>query len=201
MPGAPYYAEAFSPMQGRCFRMVAHHGQAGPTHCSEPVAWRGSWRAPSGRRYRVEACSGLELLGWAVLQRHQWLTRDGLGRLPASGRVRLLLQWAGIPVELPTHLGALAGRRGRLSQPDVAGPELIFDVRNNLVHPPKRIDEPEWPDHNELLEAWQLATWYLELAVVRLLGYQGEYVSRLRLGRLDRRHGNRALVHKPRSGK
>jgi hypothetical protein len=32
-----------------------------------------------------------------------------------------------------------------------------------------------------LVEAWQLATWYLELAVVRLLGYDGEYVSRLRL--------------------
>ncbi len=127
------------------------------------------------------ACSGLELLGWAVLQRHQWLTRDGLGRLPASSRVRLLLQWAGIPIELPTQLGALAARRGRLSQPDVAGPELIFDVRNSLVHPPKRIEEPEWPNHNELVEAWQLATWYLELAVVRLLGYEGEYVSRLRL--------------------
>jgi hypothetical protein len=127
------------------------------------------------------ACSGLELLGWAVLQRHQWLTRDGLGRLPASSRVRLLLQWAGIPIELPTQLGALAARQRRLSQPDVAGPELIFDVRNNLVHPPKRIEEPEWPDHNELVEAWQLATWYLELAVVRLLGYDGEYVSRLRL--------------------
>jgi hypothetical protein len=126
------------------------------------------------------ACSGLELLGWAVLQRHQWLTRDGLGRLPAAGRVRLLMQWAGIPVALPTQFGALAGRRGRLGQPDVAGPELIFDVRNSLVHPPKRIDEPEWPCHSELLEAWQLATWYLELAVVRLLGYQGEYVSRLR---------------------
>jgi hypothetical protein len=39
----------------------------------------------------------------------------------------------------------------------------------------------EWPDQNELLEAWQLATWYLELAVVRLLGYQGEYVLPLRL--------------------
>ena len=58
MPGAPYYAEAFSPLPGRCFRMVAHHGEAGPTHCSEPVAWRGSWRAPNGRRYRVEACEG-----------------------------------------------------------------------------------------------------------------------------------------------
>ena len=128
------------------------------------------------------ACSGLELLGWAVLQRHQWLTRDGLGRLPASARVRLLLQWAGIPVELPTQFGALAARRGRLGQPDAAGPEVLFDVRNNLVHPPRRIEEPEWPDRDQLLEAWQLATWYLELTVIRLLGYQGEYVSRLRLG-------------------
>jgi hypothetical protein len=127
------------------------------------------------------ACSGLELLGWAVLQRQQWLTKDGLGRLPAASRVRLLLQWAGIPVELPTQFAALAARRGRLGQPEVAGPELVFDVRNSLVHPPKRIEEPEWPDSSELLEAWQLATWYLELAVVRLLGYEGEYVSRLRL--------------------
>jgi hypothetical protein len=45
MPGAPYYAQAFSPLPGRCFRLVAHHGEAGPTHCPEPVAWRGSWGA------------------------------------------------------------------------------------------------------------------------------------------------------------
>lgn len=45
----------------------------------------------------------------------------------------------------------------------------------------RRDIEPEWPDRDELLEAWQLAAWYLELAVVRLLGYEGEYVSRLRL--------------------
>jgi hypothetical protein len=58
MPGAPHYAEAFSPLPGRCFRLVAHHGEAGPRHCPEPVAWRGSWRAPNGRRYQVEACEG-----------------------------------------------------------------------------------------------------------------------------------------------
>ena len=59
MPGAPYYAEAFSPLPGRCFRMVTRHGGgAGPTHCPEPVAWRGSWRASNGRRYRIEACEG-----------------------------------------------------------------------------------------------------------------------------------------------
>jgi hypothetical protein len=126
------------------------------------------------------ACTGLELLAWAVLQRQQWLTRDGLSRLRASGLVRLLLQWAGIPVQLPAHFGALAARRGRIGH--FAGPELLLEVRNSLVHPPKRIEEPDWPDRDELLEAWQLATWYLELAILRVLGYQGEYVSRLRLG-------------------
>jgi hypothetical protein len=131
------------------------------------------------------ACTGLELLSWAVLQRRQWLTRDGLGRLRASGLVRLLLQWAEVPVELPSQFGALAARRGRLGQPEVAGPELIFNVRNSLVHPPKRMEEPEWPDRDELLEAWQLATWYLELVVLRLLGYEGEYLSRLRWGGWD----------------
>jgi hypothetical protein len=58
MPGAPYYAEAFSLLPSRCFRMVAHHGGSGPTHCPKPVAWRGSWRAPNSRRYRMEACEG-----------------------------------------------------------------------------------------------------------------------------------------------
>jgi hypothetical protein len=40
------------------------------------------------------ACSGLELLSWAVLQRHQWLTREVLDKpqFPASASARLLLQ-------------------------------------------------------------------------------------------------------------
>jgi hypothetical protein len=32
--------------------------ELGPGHCPEPVAWRGSWRARNGRRYRIEACEG-----------------------------------------------------------------------------------------------------------------------------------------------
>ncbi len=128
------------------------------------------------------ACSGLELLGWAVLQRHQWLTQEVLGKphFPASACACLLLQWAGIPVDLPAHLSALAARRGGVGQPEWAGPEVVFNVRNNLVHPPKKLDDPEWPSNDELFEAWQLATWCLELAIVRLLGYENQYASRLR---------------------
>ena len=54
---APYYMQAFSPLPGRCFRLVGRGGR-GPTPCPEPVAWRGPCRAPNGRRYRVEACDG-----------------------------------------------------------------------------------------------------------------------------------------------
>jgi hypothetical protein len=29
---APYYAQAFSPLPGRCFRLVTRGGEGGPTH-------------------------------------------------------------------------------------------------------------------------------------------------------------------------
>jgi hypothetical protein len=129
------------------------------------------------------ACSGLELLAWAILQREEWLTTDGLGKLPKSGLLRLLLQWAGIPTALPSHFSALEARAKEFDQ--AGGPEVVFNVRNALVHPPKRLDDPEWPDRGVLMEAWQLTTWYLELALLRVFNYNGEYWSRLRLGRLE----------------
>jgi hypothetical protein len=48
MPGAPYYAEAFSPLPGRCFRLIGPPSDA-PTSAarSQPVAWRGSSQAPN----------------------------------------------------------------------------------------------------------------------------------------------------------
>jgi len=38
---APYYAEAFYPMPSRCFRLVSGGEGGGPTHCPEPLVWRG----------------------------------------------------------------------------------------------------------------------------------------------------------------
>jgi hypothetical protein len=49
MPAAPYYAQAFSPLPGRCFRLVDQ---------PQPPVWRGTFTARNGRRYLVEACEG-----------------------------------------------------------------------------------------------------------------------------------------------
>ena len=37
---APYYTQAFSPLPGRCFRLVSGGEGGGPTHCPEPPVWR-----------------------------------------------------------------------------------------------------------------------------------------------------------------
>jgi hypothetical protein len=55
---APYYAEAFAPMAGRCFRMIDRAGEGGPIHCPEFAQWRGKFRARNGRCDTVDSCDG-----------------------------------------------------------------------------------------------------------------------------------------------
>jgi hypothetical protein len=130
------------------------------------------------------ACSGLELLSWAVLQREGVMrTGDERRKLGPDGMLRLLLDWAEIPTAVPADMGELEDRRQQRCEKVSGGPEVLFNLRNGLVHPPKLLDDPEWPEPEEQIQAWQLATWYLELGLLRTLDYNGEYWSRLRLGR------------------
>lgn len=93
------------------------------------------------------------------------------------------MKWAGVPTAIPPSLPILDARLRASGQPGWGGPEILFNIRNDMVHPPKRLVEPEWPDGELLFEAWQLGTWYLELVLLRILGYEGEYWSRVRLDR------------------
>lgn len=128
------------------------------------------------------ACSGLELLAWCLLQDDGWLSPDGLSRLSAAGhQLRLLLKWAGMPITLPSDFTALDARGRKLSNPQLSGSDLVFNVRNALVHPPRKLTDIEWPSGEELFETWRLAMWYLELVILRVLGYEGDYISRLKL--------------------
>jgi hypothetical protein len=133
----------------------------------------------------MTACAGLELLAWATLQRHGWLDTDAFAKINTSSAVRLLCRWAGVHPDLPDALPALQTRRKQVGPADGGGPEMLFGVRNRVVHPPKKLDDPAWPNGDELFESWQLATWYLQLTLLRLLRYSGQIWSRLRLGRSE----------------
>jgi hypothetical protein len=55
---APYSAEAFHPVLGRCFRFVGAHGVGDrPVHCPQPPTWQGTFVAADGCHYQVAACA------------------------------------------------------------------------------------------------------------------------------------------------
>jgi len=52
-----HYAEAFYVEPGRCWRMVTTDRQGMPTHCPEPVEWRGRFKNRQGWHV-VDSCDG-----------------------------------------------------------------------------------------------------------------------------------------------
>ena len=140
------------------------------------------------RRGIVPACTALETLGWAILVvTERWLTgerqpdggRGGYERLTAADQMRLLLRWAGITTEVPGTLSRLTQKAASNSWD---GPQVVTWVRNRVVHPDR---------HDQLVdgiaaESWLLAMWYTELAVLKLLNYDGYYRDRLDGGKIKR---------------
>ena len=54
-----HYAEAFTTMPGRCWRMVDdENGTTHPAHCPQPVVWRGTYRTSEGKVFKVVSCEG-----------------------------------------------------------------------------------------------------------------------------------------------
>jgi hypothetical protein len=112
----------------------------------------------------VLAQAGLELLAWLTTS-----SQNGA----ASDRIRAMLSKAGVPTGIPDALPTLAAFAG-----DRDGPWVITDMRNGVVHPPRREGVFEAP-REARSEAWSLAMWYLELGILSLLRFQGGYLNRL----------------------
>jgi hypothetical protein len=98
----------------------------------------------------------------------------------ASDNLRELLDRAGIPVDIPPDLDALARMTLPSDRPQ-DGPEAVAWVRNRLVHP-KDAREPYRLEH-VVLQTWQLLMHYGELLLLHEIGYAGAYCSRFPLGR------------------
>jgi hypothetical protein len=127
----------------------------------------------------------LELLSWFVIvKRTRALSEGGYGQLAdASEKVRLMLSLLGIPAPLPPGLTKLAALNREWK--NVA--EAIVKGRNYLVHPTqsrsgKLTETKKYPWY----ELWVLGRWVLELVILRLLDYKGDYLNRTRLMEFQR---------------
>jgi hypothetical protein len=67
------------------------------------------------------------------------------------------------------EISTLASQRRWLDSP-----HALTEIRNNITHPERPAQYS-----NAYFEAWSLGLWYLELALLRICGYNGSYSNRL----------------------
>ena len=125
----------------------------------------------------VAAQSGLELLGWVRFVEGGEVSapdRRDLAKIPAPKKLQMLLDIGGIDPSIPPSLTALPGLDPNWS----SGPGVVVGVRNRLVHPRKKSGQVSWT-HDVLIEVWLLASRYLELCLLHLLGVTSGVRDRL----------------------
>jgi hypothetical protein len=124
--------------------------------------------------------TALELLAWAYIVEYKkyYSTKSFSNLDSASERLHMLLIklriGAGMPLGVPDLLQCCG---------NVDGPRALTEIRNAIIHPrkSKRDKLRDVPDQ-AMYQALRLGLWYLELILLRLLGYNGYYYNRLTYG-------------------
>lgn len=123
--------------------------------------------------------AAFELLSWTLLvEEKSIISQDGFNKLPAADQLRLLLSQYNIFLKVPNSLSNLLQAARELNWVD--GSQALTEIRNAIVHPnPKKrqriLDRP----FAEQLEAYQLGLWYLEVILLKVFDYKGNYFNRI----------------------
>lgn len=139
------------------------------------------WYAQANTSGGVPGIDAAIILAQSALERlahhhlvvdRKMISPEGLDRLKASDRLRLLFSSLNLPVKIDAATPDI--QKVASSFKWVDAPHAITDIRNELVHP---VSKKEVADC--FLDAWRLSLWYLELSVLALCGYDDTYTSRL----------------------
>ena len=118
--------------------------------------------------------AALQLLSWqTVVQHRRSLSAEGFQGLSAADQIRLLMEPCQIPTGLPPGLKRLKLAAEEQKRNGLDGPEAIARMRSRLVHPSPAEELP-------VADGFQLAAWYVELALLKLFGFNGKYSNRTR---------------------
>ena len=120
-----------------------------------------------------------ETLGWTYFVEHKKsLSSQGFEKLQAADKLRLLLSQLGIPIVLPSRFSALSSYASADNHEDVA--TTLSRLRNAYVHPsPKNRSRLNQAGIQVQYEARTMCLHFLELIVLRLCQYNGQYSSRV----------------------
>lgn len=139
------------------------------------------WYVQANTNGGVPGIDAAIILAQAALERlahhhlvvdRKMISPEGLDRLKASDRLRLLFSSLSLPVGIGSATPAI--QKAASSFRWVDAPHAMTDIRNELVHPAskKRVT-------GCFVDAWKLSLWYLELSVLAMCGYDDTYTNRM----------------------
>jgi hypothetical protein len=125
----------------------------------------------------IIAQAAFEKLAWTFLVKDKKLVSvTKLKAMNVADQLRELLKFMGIPSTVPASLAELGALASQKRWHD--GPQALTGIRNSMVHSAGN-RPPVAANAQSLFEASMLSLWYLELAILYLLGYAGKYSNRL----------------------
>ena len=105
------------------------------------------------------------------------LTVNGFKTLRASDKFRLLFSSLNLPLDIPSETLELQNLAQNNQMNWLDAPHSLTEIRNSLVHPEHR---RRGQLNSVYHEAWNLCLWYLEMGVLAICGYSGNYGNRLK---------------------
>ncbi len=143
------------------------------------ITWYTQAKGTPGETPLILAQTALELLAWHVaVRRDGSFAPDGFNRLRAEDRLRYLFSLAQLDHSFPDVYRDLRVFAQEQGWDDIA--QAICLVRNTIVHPPQKHGPIERIPVEVRIDAIQLALWALELCLLYLFDYQGDYANRHR---------------------
>ena len=122
--------------------------------------------------------TGLELIyNWLVIEKKKLIYGKDVDNISASNKIRLLLSQISLKNDLPDSLKLL--RVYITTNGFVDGVEAFVQIRNALVHSQEeKRKKLQITDGMVLYEALELGLWYLELSILNILNFEGNYQFR-----------------------
>lgn len=127
----------------------------------------------------IMAQTALELIyNWLLIEKEKLLRGRDAESISAANKIRLLLAHIGVPHGVPSSLAELQSLQKSKGAFD--GPDIVVQVRNTIVH--SQIEKRKTLGAiapRAMTEVLELCLWYVEMALLSLLGFTGDYRNRL----------------------
>lgn len=122
--------------------------------------------------------NALELLfHWLIVEKFKYVNPNEAESLSATSKINFLLSHFSIKNEIPSDFISLIkyAKQNNI----VNGPESFTRIRNHIVHPSsKKRKALKNIESNAKIEALHLGLWYVELILLRLFDFKGNYINR-----------------------